>query len=93
MDAIEAVIIKHAGYEGIKEAIDYRLFALTLHGLTNINNMSNGLSSERRRQMSSDLSARLIKMMAMPLSENKTLMKMTDGESRCNISKLLDLKA
>ena len=93
MDAIEAVVLKHAGYEGIKEAVDYRLFNLALHGLTNIDNMSNGLSANRRIQMRSDLSMRLKKMMAMPLAENKTLMKMTNRESRHNIAKLLDSNA
>ena len=36
------------------------------------------------------LGAALKKMMAMPLIENKTLMKMTDRESRHNIRELLD---
>ena len=91
MDAIDTVILKHAGYEGVKEAVDYRLVALALHDLTNIDNMSNGLSSTRRRQMRYDLSTRLKKMMAMPLVENKTLMKMTNKESRCSVKRLLDL--
>ena len=91
MDAIETVVIGHDGYEGIKEAVDYRLFMLAIHGLTNIDNMSNGLSSTRRRQMKSDLSARLKKMMSMQLTENKTLMKMTDSESRLIIGELLSL--
>lgn len=91
MDAIETVVFKHAGYEGIKEAVDYRLFILALHDLTNIDNMSNGLSPTRRRQMMSDLSTRLKRMMAMPLAENKTLMEMTNSESRHNIEKLLNI--
>lgn len=67
------------------------LVALALHGLTNIDNMSNGLSSARRKQMKAELSTRLKEMMAMPLTENNTLMKMTTIESRRNIKRLLDL--
>ena len=92
MDAIETVVLKHAGYEGIKEAVDYRLFILAIHDLTNIDNLSNGLSSTRRRQMMSDLSTRLKRMMSMPLIKNNTLMKMTDKESRRSIERLLDIE-
>ncbi len=91
MDAVGSKVLTQDGYEGVKEAVDYRLFSLAEYDLTNIENRSNGLSAKRRTEMKADLAVRLKKMMALPMNENATLMRISKESARREIGKLLDM--